>query len=47
MIAELRESQAGTDAQSRVAQDALALLATALVQRAPAVAIVALEAAPA
>jgi len=47
VIAELREAQGGTDAQSRVAQDALALLATALVQRAPAVAIVPLEAAPA
>ena len=47
VIAELREAQAGTDAQARVAQDALALLATALVQRAPAVAIVPLEAAPA
>jgi len=47
VITELREAQAGTDAQSRVAQDALALLATALVQRAPAVAIVPLEAAPA
>jgi DNA repair exonuclease SbcCD nuclease subunit len=47
VIAELRESQAGNDAQARVAQDALALLATALVQRAPVVAIVALEAAPA
>jgi DNA repair exonuclease SbcCD nuclease subunit len=47
VIAELREAQGGTDAQARVAQDALALLATALVQRAPAPAIVALEAAPA
>jgi len=47
VIAELREAQGGTDAQARVAQDALALLATALVQRAPAPALVALEAAPA
>lgn len=47
VIAELREAQGGTDPQAQVAQDALALLATALVQRAPAAAIVPLEAAAA
>lgn len=47
VIAALREAQGGTDPQAQVAQDALALLATALVQRAPAAAIVPLEAAAA
>lgn len=47
VIDELREAQAGTDPQARAAQDALALLATALVERAPTVAIVPLEVAAA
>ncbi|MGO4394682.1 exonuclease SbcCD subunit D [Variovorax sp. M-6] len=47
VIAELREAQGGDDPQARVAQEALTLLTTALVQRAPAMAIVPMEAAPA
>ena len=47
VIAELREAQGGTEPEARIAQEALALLTTALVQRAPAVAIVPVEAADA
>lgn len=47
VIAELREAQGGADSQALVAQEALALLTTALAQRAPAVAIVPMEATPA
>ncbi|MDM0032799.1 DNA repair exonuclease [Variovorax sp. J22P271] len=47
VIAELREAQGGADPQARIAQEALALLTTALLQRAPALAIVPMEAAAA